>query len=202
MRRRHGSSLRLLLHAPSLSSSTPRWFRWSSAMRLTCTWAGDCQATSDVARRLNLHTDPKLHGRSLMSEGIFLTDRHISISKRLRLFDAVVSPTVLFGLAALAMSAKQREQLRVLQRRMLRLVVGWVRHEGEDWAITMRRMNGRVDDAQKIHPVRCWCDRLATLQYKLAGSLARKPSSWALRASSWHPPDTMPHAARGRGRPP
>ena len=83
----------------------------------------------------------------------------------------------------------------------IRLVVGWVRHEGEDWAITMRRMNGRLDDAKKAYPVRCWCDRLATIQYKLAWSLARKPSSWALRASSWHPPDTMPHAARGRGRP-
>ena len=97
-----------------------------------------------------------------------LTDKHISISKRLKLFDRV-SPTVLFGLAALAMSAKQREQLRVLQRRMLRLVVGWVRHDGEDWAITMRRMNRRVADAQKVHPIRCWCDRLATVQYKLVG---------------------------------
>ena len=62
-------------------------------------------------------------------------------------------------------------------------------------------MNHRLDVALNIYPVKCWSDRLSALQYKLAGAIVCKPTSWAFRACSWHPPDTMPVAARTRGRP-
>ena len=130
-----------------------------------------------------------------------LTDRQISIRRRLKLFDSVVTPTVLFGLPTLALTTRQKEQLDVLQRRMLRLIVGWVRLDDEDWNVTMRRMNDRVDRALSLYPVRSWRERLAHLQYNFAGQLGQKPESWAHRVSSWSPPSTYPGAGRGRGRP-
>ena len=60
-----------------------------------------------------------------------LTDRQISISKRLKLFDAVISSTILFGLADLAITAKQRQPLMILQRRIFRFMVGKIRHNDE-----------------------------------------------------------------------
>ena len=44
---------------------------------------------------------------------------------RLHLFDAVCSPTILFGSAVLPLNLKQRQSLDILQNKMLRLMVGW-----------------------------------------------------------------------------
>ncbi len=89
-----------------------------------------------------------------------LTDRQISIRRRLKLLDSVVTPTVLFGLPTLALATRQKEQLGVLQRRMLRLIAGRVRLDDDDWNVTMRRMSDRVDRALSLYPVRSWRERL------------------------------------------
>lgn len=52
--------------------------------------------------------------------------------------DAVVSPTVPFGLPTLPLTKlpltkTEYETLNKLQHKILRLVVGWARHAGEDW---------------------------------------------------------------------
>ena len=53
-----------------------------------------------------------------------LTDKNVSLSSRLRLFATVVSPCVLLGLAACALTSVQVESIDTVQRRMLRLIVG------------------------------------------------------------------------------
>ena len=55
-----------------------------------------------------------------------LLNKHVSLVLRLKLFDAVVSPAMLFGLATLPLTKGCLQKLGVVQRRMLRSIVGWI----------------------------------------------------------------------------
>ena len=53
-----------------------------------------------------------------------LVDKKISLHKRLRLFNAVVTPTVLYGSGCWAMTKGRDTELRTAQRKMLRAILG------------------------------------------------------------------------------
>ena len=77
-----------------------------------------------------------------------LVNKNASLALRMKLFDklfdALVSPTILFGLSTLPLTKMHVQKLDTTQRKMLRSMVGWIRVDGEDWADTMRRMNTRI----------------------------------------------------------
>ena len=83
---------------------------------------------------------------------LILLNKHVSLRLRLKLFHATVFPTAMFGLSSLALTQKHLHKLDVVQRRMLRSIVGWVRIPDEPWEITMRRMNERMEHAASLHP--------------------------------------------------
>ena len=113
-----------------------------------------------------------------------LLNKHVAIKSRLRLFESAVTPTVLYGLCTLPMTQHQREQLDIVQRRMLRAIVGWARLPDEDWAETMRRVNHRMSSAMALFPIRPWTTQLASRQFSLAAKLAAR-STWASKAIKW-----------------
>ena len=80
-----------------------------------------------------------------------LTNEHVSIKLRLKLFDAVVTPTILYGLHTLPLTHFQLQKLDALQRWMLRSIVGWVRLGDGPWRMTMH-----------------WTKRLALRQHSFA----------------------------------
>ena len=84
-----------------------------------------------------------------------LTDQNVSVRLRLKLFQSVITPTLFFGLACLPLTKQQLGSLDVSQNKMLRLIVGWRRVDGEEWADTMRRMRDRVNDALVHFPIEC-----------------------------------------------
>ena len=51
-------------------------------------------------------------------------------------------------------------KLDVVQRRMLRSIVGWVRIPDEPWENTMRRMNQRMEHAAYLHPLPSWSNQI------------------------------------------
>ena len=59
------------------------------------------------------------------------------------------------------LTAADLNQLDIVQRRMLRSVVGWVRVPDEPWKDTMLRMNARVQAALQYHPIINWKRRFA-----------------------------------------
>ena len=137
-----------------------------------------------------------------------LINKLVPVKLRLRLFDATVSPTVLYGLSVLPLTRAQLDKLDALQRRMLRNIVGWVRVDEEPWRDTMARMNARVARALEQHTVECWSSRLLRRQWRLGLQIAQMgPRSWPLRVIKWQPsvvvdPAAGPVAHRNRGRPP
>ena len=94
-----------------------------------------------------------------------LANKHVSWKLRLKFFNAVVTPAMLFCLHMLALTKGQLESINVLHRKMLRSIVGWVRLNGEDWSETMRRMNHRLSVALDLFPIPPWTEQLAKRQF-------------------------------------
>ena len=131
---------------------------------------------------------------------IFL-DKNINIRSRLKFFQSVISTTVLYGLPACALTGQQVESLDILQRKMLRRIVGWARVDGEEWCETMRRMRMKVESALRLQPVEVWSKQLLRRQFRMVCRLSHRRDEWAMRVSRWSPILTNADACRARGRP-
>ena len=134
-----------------------------------------------------------------------LCNKNVSIKLRLKLFDSVVSPSLLFGLAVLPLQVSCVEKLNVVQRKMLRKIIGRTRISEELWVDTMRRMSMKVDTALLQSKMQMWSTRLAVTQWKFVGRLKTLPvESWPNRAANWQPQEVedlscefVPHRVRG-----
>ena len=62
-----------------------------------------------------------------------LTNRHYSLNDRLRLFEAVVTPTFLYGSGAWTLTQQMESKIRCVQRRMLRMIAGSSRRRLTTW---------------------------------------------------------------------
>ena len=136
-----------------------------------------------------------------------LLNKHISLRLRLKFFDSVISPTILFGLATTALPKSEISKLDSLRRRMLRHIVGWARVEGETWNVTMRRMNTRLLQAQQLLPMRLWSESLYLAKFRLAFRVARANHGWPQTILQWDPQQAWQFnfedkPCRSRGRPP
>ena len=128
----------------------------------------------------------------------------MSLKLRLKFLNAVVTPAMLFSLHTLAPTKVQLENINVLQRKMLRSIVGWVRVNGEDWSDTMRRMNHRVSVALELFPIPPWTEQLAKRQFQFPAKIASE-QSWSSIAGHWICTtgwqanfDNLPSRKRGR----
>ena len=90
---------------------------------------------------------------------LILLNKHVSLRLRLKLFHETALPTTMFGLSSLALTQKHLHKLDVVQRWMLRSIVGWVRIPDEPWEITMRKMNQRMEHAASLHPLQSWSNQ-------------------------------------------
>ena len=129
-----------------------------------------------------------------------LTDKQVSLRARLKLFDTVVTPSMLFGFGTCPLSAVQLQQLDVLQRRMMRIIAGWTRYNGEDWSQTMRRIRGKVHNALRLHPMPPWSEQWAKRLFHMAAKVAEQEGAWPHNVCVWDVPATI-DARRSAGRP-
>ena len=134
-----------------------------------------------------------------------LTSKHVSLKLRLKFFNAVVTPAMLFSLHTLALTKVQLESINVLQRKMLRSIAGWVRVSGEDWSEMMRRMNHRLSVALELFPIPPWTEQLAKRQFQFAAKVASEQSwsssvvgHWTCTAGRQANFHSMPSRKRGR----
>ena len=111
-----------------------------------------------------------------------LVDKHVSIKLRMKFFDAVVTPTILFGLHTLALTGVQLS----IQKRMLRSMVRWIRIQDESWHDTMSRMKSRVAKVLHQHPIEAWTRRLARCHHSFAVRVAQT-NGWVTRVVTWNP---------------
>jgi hypothetical protein len=115
---------------------------------------------------------------------------HVNLRLRLRLFDAVISPTVLYGLETISLTSSQVDRLDAMQRKMLRGIVGWVNRSGESWEEAGRRMKSRLANAMAIYPVPIWSECLGAKKNCLSNKIATGSApKLTCDAARWSPKD-------------
>ena len=137
-----------------------------------------------------------------------LLDHNVPLRLRLKYFDASIGPSILFAIAVLPMTKGRLQELDKLQRKMLRRIVGWRRIENEDWSISMKRMNDRLDQGQRIFYCEPWSIRFARNQWRYIQHLIKAyPLLWArilfkYNAYTSDDPesDFLPHRSPGHPR--
>ena len=92
-----------------------------------------------------------------------LLNRHVSLGLRLKLFDSVITPTIVFGLMTCPLTSNQLRELEVVRNRMLRSSVGWAPLVDNDWHALMQKINKKLEMHSKYsmldHGLRdCWLE--------------------------------------------
>ena len=116
-----------------------------------------------------------------------LLNRHVSLKLRLKFFDSIISPAILFGLTTVPLSAAQLSKLDIVRRRMLRSIVGWDPVVNGDWHDAMSRMNQKLQNAYRIYPTTSWPERILRGKFRFAAKIACKANHWPVLCSRWQP---------------
>ena len=128
-----------------------------------------------------------------------LCDRNVSLGKRLRYFDAVISPVAVFAAGHRTMNKTDLRNFDVLFRKLLRSVVGppagmdWTR----PWHEILHDWNGRVNEFAALHSIKLWSERCIQQHWDLAHYISSMEGQrWVKRLLQW-----QPNGRRRGGRP-
>ena len=181
-----------------------------------------------LGRALNLRTthDTELNHRIskvCAKFGVFrkeLTDKHYSLRDRLRLFNAVVTPCILYGCSSWVMTVTRERKLRAAQRKMLRAILGKGRaviehfdgsstesqqstatHDGEDlepWVSWIQRVTHEALESMSLAGVPEWVDERRRRKWRWCGHVCRRHDGrWTSKVLRWEPHN----GSRNRGHP-
>ena len=120
---------------------------------------------------------------------------------RVRLFDAVVTPVILYGAGAWALTQDMERRLQTTWRRMLRYVFCLHRKgsisELEDWVSYMQRTADAVDSLAVRYNLSTWVAAYRKHKSVFAGRVARHTDHrWSSVVLEWRP-----DSCRSQGRP-
>ena len=136
-----------------------------------------------------------------------LCNKNVSIKLRLKLFDAAVTPSVLFGLHVLPISKNSMDKIIGCQNKMFRKIVGWTWSSEGNWETVMKSMKVKVMSAMEQHYVRPWNTRIETMRTKNSSRLrSMDQTRWEQLCLQWDPKKVEDYsqeyvAHRTRGRP-
>ena len=137
-------------------------------------------------RWMEILPEPRAWGK-FQQHKLMSLNRDVSLRLTLKLFQATVFPTAMFGLASLPLTQRSLHEVDVVQRRMLWSIVGWVRIPDEPSEITLQTKNQRMEHAVSLHPLPSWSKQCFVKQYRLATKIAWNQFSWAATAIAWMP---------------
>ena len=114
----------------------------------------------------------------------------VSRKRRLRLFDATVGSSVLYGSHAWTPRAGEISQLRTVQNRMIRRICGARKPPAEPWVEWIQRATHQARRLADEAGVRDWVHAHARRKWLWAGHVMRRPTStWLWRVTSWRDHD-------------
>ena len=123
-----------------------------------------------------------------------LCNRHLSAKLRMKLFDSVVTPCVLYACSCWALTAERARMLQTARRRMLRqMFVNWnvwnLRGGGlEEWIDHMRQSTHDAEALASKHGSLDWVFAQRRRKWKFAGKLAScTDGRWSRKLLEWTP---------------
>ena len=105
---------------------------------------------------------------------------------------ASIGPALLFGTSVIPMTKHHMQTLYILLMKILRRIVGWRRIDGEHWRETMKQMNDRLEEGQRLFFCEPWAMIVASSQWRCIKHLmGAYPVLWAQIKSKFnaHPTD-------------
>jgi len=137
-----------------------------------------------------------------------LTNKNVPISLKLKLFNATVTPTILYSLTTTLLTKTQLVKLDIAQRKMLRRMVGWVISDDDTWEDAGRRMKARLEGALMRYPIPDWSLQRNRNRERIMTRVAKDLCPELVSAAiTWQPAempiievDVMPHRNRGKPR--
>ena len=130
-----------------------------------------------------------------------LKRREASLKQRLRLFNAVVGRSLLWGAESWTLTVAEKRRVRSLQRSMLRRFAGPKRQADEDFLVWIRRSTRAAVLAAESAGVRCWRIEHPRAKWSWAGHLARmggyRAHSWAYKTTFWRDAAWKENYSRG-----
>jgi hypothetical protein len=146
-----------------------------------------------------------------------LVNKKYSLNDRLRLFESVISPTVLYGSECWTMNKSMEKMLRTTQRKMLRSILGQGRrritrtsqteqdsgseHEAEPntqeeandelepWAEWIRRVTHSAEESLEKLRIKTWVEQARRRKWRWAAKLycETEQDKWTNAALAWNP---------------
>ena len=136
-----------------------------------------------------------------------LTDKSIPLQLRLKLFNSVVTPSILYGSVSWVMTDAREEELRSTQLKMARAMLGKKRRTVaqadseaqtvESWVDWVRRVTPEAREAMRTHCVPDWVELQRDKLQRWDGRLQQMECHrWTRRVLDW-----QPEGRRSRGHP-
>ena len=73
-----------------------------------------------------------------------LENKHVTLQLRFKLFESAITSTILYSLETCPLPENICEKLDILQRKMMRKIIGWHFVAGDNWETAGRRMKNRL----------------------------------------------------------
>ena len=140
------------------------------------------------------HHDVEMNARIASAWAAFMAIKEVlcnpvlELQKRIRLFEAVVTSSVLYGCVAWTMTVDYERKLRSTRRRMLRWMVGCRKQSDEEWVDYMKRATANAEHCATQRGARDWVQQQRFRKWKFAGKTARRDDHrWSQRLLQWTP---------------
>ena len=118
-----------------------------------------------------------------------LTGKFYNVGCRIKLFQAAITTTVLYGCATWALTKKMCEALETTRRKMLRYVLRVFRRRDETWVEYLQRSAREVKKCDEHFGLTSWTYAYKSSKWKFAGQLARRTDHrWSALVCTWKPP--------------
>ena len=117
-----------------------------------------------------------------------LCSKHVDVQLRLRLFDAVVTPCIMYGCVAWTLKSDGYRRLSVTRRRMLRWMLRPQRLLDESWVDYIKRATYDCEALAAACGMLDWGNLYRQRKWKFAGQSARRRDGrWSARLLKWIP---------------
>ena len=115
-----------------------------------------------------------------------LTNRGVSVTRRLKLLEACIGSCILYGSNSWTPRADEISFLKAAQNKMMRLICGFNRAPTEQWHEWIRRTTRRAWHKAHAANLRSWIEVHAQRKWLWAGHVSRMSShTWAWRVTFW-----------------
>ena len=123
-----------------------------------------------------------------------LTNKNVPLKLRMRLFNAVVTPSILYGCSSWVLTVLKEKKLQATQMKMIRNILGKKRKVDEEtgdketWISWVKRATAEAREKMKAHNVSEWAKIVVERQTKWKARLERQdPMKWTKQTYDWIP---------------